>query len=150
MSKILNSMRLEFLSLKENLGLARVAVASFAAQSDFTLGDLEEIKVAVSEAVTNAIVHGYENRPVGLIRITCNLYPDGLEVIVSDEGKGMEDAGRALEPDKAPDTDQVGLGFVFMRSFMHEVEVETAPGKGTQVRMLRRLPQPLKACAQRN
>lgn len=150
MSKILNSMRLEFLSLKENLGLARVAVASFAAQLDFTLNDLEEIKVAVSEAVTNAIVHGYENKAIGLIRITCNLYSDALEIIVTDDGKGMEDVTRALEPGTAQNGEHVGLGFIFMRSFMNEVDVESTPGKGTNVRLVRRLPQPLKACAQQN
>jgi stage II sporulation protein AB (anti-sigma F factor) len=143
-------MRLEFLSLKENLGLARVAVASFAAQLDFTLTDLEEIKVAVSEAVTNAIIHGYDNRAIGLIRITGNLYEDGLEIIVSDEGKGMEDVKKALEPGQADDGERVGLGFIFMRSFMNEVEVTSELGKGTTVRLVRRLAQPLKACAEGN
>ena len=150
MSKILNTMRLEFLSLKENLGLARVAVASFASQLDFTLNDLEEIKVAVSEAVTNAIVHGYQNQALGLVRITCNLYPDALEILISDEGKGMEEVAAALDPARAREGDHVGLGFVFMRSFMNEVQVDSAPGRGTTVRLVRRLAQPLRAGARQN
>ncbi|MCR4420757.1 MAG: anti-sigma F factor [Clostridia bacterium] len=150
MSEIVNSMRLEFLSRKENLGLARVAVASFASQLDFTLNDLEEIKVAVSEAVTNAIVHGYENQAAGLVRIACNLYPDALEIIVNDEGKGMAEVAAALEPGRAAEGDHVGLGFIFMRSFMNEVQVDSAPGRGTTVRLVRRLGQPLQACARQN
>jgi len=145
-----NYLEMEFLSLPANVGVARVAVASFAAQLDFTLSDLEEIKVAVSEAVTNAIVHGYGNKAAGLVRITCNLYADALEIIVSDDGQGMADAARALEPGQGQDAEHLGLGFIFMRSFMNEVEVDSAPGKGTTVRLVRRLPQPLKACAQQN
>lgn len=146
MSEITNSMRLELLSMKQNLGVARVAVAAFASQLDFTLNDLEEIKVAVSEAVTNSIIHGYGGKPIGLIDITCNLYRDALEILVADEGRGMEDTSQAKEPAATSEEEQMGLGFVFMRSFMNEVEVHSSPGAGMQVRLVRRVsPGPLPA-----
>lgn len=136
MDKIANSMRLEFPSLADNVGLARVVVASFAAQLDFTLEELEEIKVAVSEAVTNAIVHGYQQKPVGLITITANRSDTWLEIVVSDNGKGMTQAEQILS---AGGREGQGLGFIFMQSLMDEVRVDSASGQGTAVTLVKRL-----------
>jgi stage II sporulation protein AB (anti-sigma F factor) len=133
-------MKLEFLSRPENVSLARVAIATFATEVDFNLSDLEEIKVAVSEAVSNAIVHGYEEKPTGTILVTANLYQDVLEIIVEDEGKGIADLTQALQPGGNADPERMGLGFVFMKSFMDEVDVWSELGQGTRVKLVKILP----------
>lgn len=130
-------MRLEVSSLPDNVGVARVAIASFASQLDFTLSEIDEIKVAVSEAVTNAVIHGYRDRP-GLIRITAMAREDKLEITVEDEGSGIPDVETARQPSFSTDPDRMGLGFVFMESFMDELEVASRPGEGTRVRMVKR------------
>lgn len=135
---IKNEMRLEFPSQPENVGLARVTVAAFAAQLDYTLADLEEIKVAVSEAVTNAIVHGYGG-PGGKVTVRAYLHDDALEVLVEDQGRGIDDVPRALEAGYSTDPERPGLGFVFMRSFMDRLEVDSEPGRGTRVAMYKLL-----------
>lgn len=139
---IKNQMKLEFWSRPENVGLARVTVAAFATQLDYTLADLEEIKVAVSEAVTNAIVHGYGGAGEGVVRIQAFLHDDGLEVVVEDEGSGISDVTRALEPGYSTDPERPGLGFVFMQSFMDRLGVDSTPGRGTRVAMYKVLPRP--------
>ncbi|MBC7343472.1 MAG: anti-sigma F factor [Clostridia bacterium] len=132
--QVCNSMRLEFLSQPENIGLARIAVAAFAAQIDMTLDELEEIKVAISEAVTNAIVHGYQGQPDALVRIEATRYVDRLVFVVQDFGKGMPQThGQDL------DSGHLGLGFMFMKSFMDHVEVDSREGEGTTVRLIKRL-----------
>lgn len=138
--KVINQLKMEFPSLPENVSFARVAVASFASQLDFTIHDLEEIKVAVSEAVANAIVHGYGNTPGGLIRISVKLSGEALEVQVEDQGKGIEDVKKALEPTYSSDPERMGLGFVFMQAFMDYLHVESAPGKGTRITMVKNVP----------
>ncbi|TDA64078.1 MAG: anti-sigma F factor [Clostridia bacterium] len=135
MATIVNSMKLEFPSRAENLGMARVAVAAFASQLEFTLEELEEIKVAVSEAVTNAIVHGYDNR-AGLVWIVASRSQEHLEIVIRDEGKGMADVERILAV--GLEGVEPGLGFMFMKSFMDEVRVDSEPGKGTAVIMIKR------------
>lgn len=95
--QLMNQMRLEFLSIPANVAFARVAVAAFASQLDFTLADLEEIKVAVSEAVGNAIIHGYGHVPDRLVRVYAALTQDTLELRIEDEGRGIEDIEKALE-----------------------------------------------------
>lgn len=130
-----NRFRLEILSRPENVGLARVAVSAFAAQLDPTVEELEEVKGAVSEAVSNAIVHGYQGRPDGVVVVEAFLNGDTLEVHVEDRGKGIEDVARALEPEYTTDPQRLGLGFNFMRFWMDEVEVESRPGEGTRVIM---------------
>jgi len=135
-----NKMRLEFLSLPENVGLARVAVAAFVAGRDLQVNELEEIKVAVSEAVTNSIIHGYKGKTDGVISVTALLYDRLLEVVVEDQGKGMSDPQQAMQPAVSTDPERVGLGFMFMKSFMDEVDVWSEPGRGTRVKMVKVLP----------
>jgi len=137
---IRNQMRLEFLSCSENVGLARVAVTSFASGVDFNLSDLEEIKVAVSEAVSNAVIHGYEGRKTEIVRLSASLTDEALEIVVEDDGKGILDVEQAMLPGTGSDPERLGLGFVFMKSFMDEVEVRTEVGKGTGVKLLKSLP----------
>lgn len=138
----LNSMKLDIQSLPENIALARIAVAAFASQVDMTVDELEEIKVAVSEAVSNAIIHGYENRKKEFIEIEAIHFDEYFQFTVTDYGKGIEDLEQALQPAYSTDEERMGLGFVFMQSFMDEVKVETKPGKGTKVILIKRL-QPL-------
>lgn len=138
--KLRNQVKLEFLSCSENVGLARVVAATFAAGLDFNLNELEEIKVAVSEAVSNAIIHGYEGDPAKLVTLEANLYDDMLEIIVEDKGKGIENLEEALKPGFSTDPERMGLGFVFMRSFMDGLDVWTEVGKGTRVKLKKILP----------
>ncbi len=138
---IINQMELRFLSLPENEGFARVAVSAFAVQLNPTLDVLADIKTAVSEAVTNAIVHGYEDE-TGLVVITAALRDDGiLEVSVTDTGKGIEDISRAMQPffTTQPEKERSGMGFSVMQTFMDRVTVESVSGRGTPVRMQKRL-----------
>lgn len=139
--EIINQMELRFLSLPENEAFARVAVSAFAVQLNPTLDVLADIKTAVSEAVTNAIVHGYE-KETGIIEITSMLHADGmLEVSVSDTGKGIEDVERAMQPffTTQPEKERSGMGFSVMQTFMDGVAVDSVPGRGTTVRMKKRL-----------
>lgn len=134
MDKIVkNRIILDFLSKGENIALSRVTIAALASQLELTLNDLEEIKVATSEAVSNAIIHGYGNRIDGMVRVTGTLYEDELVIEVIDEGVGIADIKQALQPSFSTDPERMGLGFVFMRSFMDEVEVESEVNKGTRV-----------------
>jgi len=130
-----NLAKLEFKSLPANVAFARVTVATFASQLDFALNDLEEIKVAVSEAVANAIIHGYNNQPEGIIGLTMTIKDTTLELRVEDSGKGIADIKKAMQPSYSTDPERMGLGFVFMQSFMDSLHVESFPGKGTVVVM---------------
>ena len=129
-----NHMRLEVESSSENEEFARVTVAVFASRSDPTLEEINDIKTAVSEAVTNCIIHGYENGP-GKIWIEAELKERLLTVQIRDEGKGIPDVKRAMEPMYTTDEsgERSGMGFSFMEAFMDSVEVESAPGAGTTV-----------------
>ncbi|HEX6970895.1 MAG TPA: anti-sigma F factor [Limnochordia bacterium] len=130
-----NQMRLEFVSRPANVEFARAAVASFAAQLPFTLDELEEIRIAVSEAVTNAVVHGYENGP-GVIAVEARLRGGRLELEVTDTGRGIQDVAWAMQPTHTTDPgERMGLGLVFIAQFMEDVGVESLPGRGTRVRM---------------
>ena len=128
-----NYIRLEFFSLPENVALARVLIASLVAQLDITLNDLEEIKVAVSEAVSNAIIHGYQNKTDGLVIVEAKIKGGMLEIIINDSGIGIEDIEKAMAPTYSTDPDRMGLGFVFMKSFMDNVQVFSEVNKGTKV-----------------
>jgi len=136
-SKVINFMNMEFLSVPENVGLSRVVVASFAAQLDMTVNDMEEMKVATSEAVSNCIIHGYNNQPIGKVWLSVTLFDNRLEIVVKDEGVGIEDIEQAMEPAYSTDPERMGLGFVFMKSFMDKVEVESEVGKGTTVKLIK-------------
>lgn len=143
--RVVNYMQMEFLSLPENVSLSRVAVASFAAQLDLTLNDMEELKIATSEAVSNAIIHGYNNKPIGKVWVSVTHYETELVIIVRDEGVGIEDVERAMEAAYSTDPDRMGLGFVFMKSFMDDVKVDSEPGKGTTVKMVKKIIKPKKS-----
>ncbi len=135
-----NQMKLELLSMPKNVKLARVAVAAFASELDYNVSDLEEIKVAVSEAVSNAIIHGYENQTDGIFTLTVTLFENSLEIVIEDQGKGIQDLKSALEPSPGTDPERMGLGFTFMRSFMDGLDVESEVGRGTKVIMHKNLP----------
>ncbi len=133
-----NYVRFEFKSLPENVSFARSCVAAFAAQLDLTLEDIEEIKVVVSEAVSNSIIHAYNNSCSGKIVLLVSIMDDqSLEIIVEDHGKGIDDIDKAMEPAFTSDNSRTGLGFTFMKSFMDEMEVFSRPGEGTTVRLKR-------------
>lgn len=127
------------MSVADNVALARVMVAAFAAQEEMTLTDLEEIKVAVSEAVSNSIIHGYDNDPNGVVILTAKLVDHALEIVVEDRGKGIADIEQAIQPSFSTDPDRMGLGFAFMQSLMDDFTVESHVGEGTRVFMVRKV-----------
>jgi stage II sporulation protein AB (anti-sigma F factor) len=131
-----NYMRLQFASKSENESFARVAIAAFVAQLDPTVEELTELKTAVSEAVTNAIIHGYENEP-GEVRMECSIENGVVEVIIEDDGKGIENIELAREPmyTSKPELERSGMGITIMENFVDELEIESQPGLGTRVRM---------------
>ena len=131
-------MKLVFPSSSENVGVARVAAAAFATRADLTLSDLEEIKVAISEAVSNAVIHGYKDT-VGEIEVILSLTDGVLEFEVRDEGRGIADIALARQPSYSSDPERMGLGFVFMESFMDALTVESEVGRGTRIRMVKRV-----------
>ena len=136
-----NQMTLEFLSLPENEGFARVAVSAFAVQMDPTIDILADIKTAVSEAVTNAIVHGYGDR-VGPVVLRAEIGENGLiRIAVEDQGRGIEDIEQAMQPffTTQPEKERSGMGFSVMQTFLDTVHVESAPGRGTVVTMEKQL-----------
>ncbi len=138
--QVKNRMQLSFPSLSQNESFARQAVAAFALQvGDWTLVELDEIMTAVSEAVTNAIIHAYDDE-IGEVRIHASiLQGDGIEIVVEDDGIGIEDVAQAMEPMFTTKSQQerTGMGFSFMESFMHELTVTSAPQQGTSVRMVK-------------
>ncbi|MCI5943496.1 MAG: anti-sigma F factor [Eubacterium sp.] len=135
-----NKMELTFISLPENERIGRTMAAAFAAMINPTLEELSDFKTAVSEAVTNAIIHAY---PEGRGEIKMSLERKGREftVIVSDEGKGMENVRKSMEPlyTTLPEQERSGMGFTFMEAFTDKLEVESRPGHGTIVRMTKKM-----------
>ena len=136
MMKNTNEMELVFDSRPVNEGFARVSVAAFMTQLNPTLEEVSDVKTAVSEAVTNALIHGYDGK-VKKIMIRCWIEGQTLYVEIRDEGKGIENVEKAMEPlfTTRPDLDRSGMGFAFMEAFMDNVYVESELGKGTLVRM---------------
>lgn len=130
------SVYLEFESRSHNEQFARVVAAVFAARLDPTVEEVEDLKTAVSEAVTNAIIHGYEKEE-GVVHMKLTIRGRELSVEVRDEGVGIADIKKAMEPlyTSKPSRERSGMGFSFMEAFMDEVTVESEPGKGTTVRM---------------
>lgn len=126
-------------ALAENVGLCRLVAAAFAAQWPFTVADLDEIKVAVSEAVTNAVVHAYPQGG-GVVRLTGRARNGVLELVVEDRGVGIADLDAARTPRSTTDPERLGLGFAFMESLMDELVVESRVGQGTTVRLRRNIP----------
>ena len=136
-----NYFTISFPANSRNESFARVVVAAFAAQLDPTLEELNEIKTAVSEAVTNAIIHGYRDRG-GQVVIPCSLRQDNsLEVIVKDTGVGIDNLEQAREPlyTSRPDLERSGMGFTVMEEFMDSVSIQTQPGQGTSVTMTKKI-----------
>ena len=135
-----NEMKLEFISKSSNEAFARVAVAAFAAQLDPTIEELADIKTAVSEAVTNSIIHGYEDKQ-GIIKIVCKLRENEIIIEISDTGKGIEDIEAAKEPlyTTKPNLERSGMGFTIMESFMDSMEIESIVGLGTKVTMSKKI-----------
>ena len=131
-----NEMTIIFDSRPENEGLARVAAAAFCTQLNPTLEEVADLKTAVSEAVTNCIIHGYQGE-VHKIRMKCVRKERTIYLDIEDDGIGIADVEKAMEPlyTTRADQDRSGMGFTFMEAFMDQVEVESEPGKGTTVKM---------------
>lgn len=131
-----NSMKLQFDSKSQNEGFARVAVAAFISQLDPTLEELSDVKTAVSEAVTNAIIHGYEHKE-GIVYINCSIINNSVTLEVYDKGKGIEDINKAMEPlyTSKPELERSGMGFTVMEAFMDELQVDSELGQGTKIWM---------------
>ena len=131
-----NEMKLEIISKSNNEAFARVTVAAFASQLDPTIEELADIKTAVSEAVTNCIIHAYEEKE-GIIKIVCKLYDHSIEIEISDKGKGIEDIEEARKPlyTSKPNLERSGMGFTIMESFMDDTKIESVVGLGTKITM---------------
>ena len=131
-----NEMKIEFLSKSSNEAFARISVAAFIAQLDPTLEELADIKTAVSEAVTNSIIHGYEEQD-GIIKLICKIRENEVFIEISDSGKGIENVEIAKQPlyTTKSNMERSGMGFTIMESFMDHVEVESMLGIGTKVAM---------------
>ncbi len=151
-----NEMNIEFDAISENESLARMAVAAFAMNLNPTLEEISDIKTAVSEAVTNAIIHGYgnlrgyERHPYqktkedvneGKVYMHCRIVGDILFIEVMDKGEGIEDVEKAMEPlyTTKPELDRSGMGFAFMEAFMDDLEVESQKGIGTKIHMIKKI-----------
>lgn len=131
-----NEMKIEFISNPNNEALARISVASFVASLDPTIEEISDIKTAVSEAVTNSIIHGYENTK-GLVTIRARIIHNIIEIEVIDNGKGIEDIEKAKEAlyTTKPELERSGMGFTIMENFMDEMQVKSTVGAGTTVFM---------------
>lgn len=131
-----NSMKIEFISKSENERFARVAVAAFVAQLDPTIDELTDVKTAVSEAVTNSIIHGYENNE-GIVKINSYIKGKELILVIEDTGVGIDDIKLAMQPlyTSRPDLERSGMGFTVMGTFMDSLEIQSEKNKGTRVTM---------------
>ncbi|UVI32334.1 anti-sigma F factor [Paenibacillus spongiae] len=136
-----NEMRLTFSARSENEAFARVAVAAFVSQLDPTMEELNDLKTVVSEAVTNAIIHGYESDPGGMVTIEAMIEGDTITLIVKDNGSGIEDLELARQPlfTSKPEMERSGMGFTIMENFMDGFDVSSEPGKGTSIAMTKRI-----------
>jgi len=135
-----NLMCLEFPAKSENESFARMTAAAFVATANPTAPELAEIKTAVSEAVTNAIIHGYENCE-GIVKMEGRIAGKRVEFSVTDEGWGIEDVDKARTPlyTGKPELERSGMGFSIMESFMDQVEIESSPGVGTRIKLIKNL-----------
>ena len=135
-----NEMNLEFISKSSNESFARITIAAFAAQLDPTIEELADIKTAVSEAVTNCIIHAYENR-IGIVKMSAKLKDNEVIIEISDHGKGIENIEMAKEPlyTTKPNLERSGMGFTIMESFMDSMEIESVVGLGTKVTMRKKI-----------
>lgn len=136
-----NQMNMRFSALSQNESFARVSVAAFISQLDVTMEELEEIKTVVSEGVTNAIIHAYDENPEGVVSISVTLMDGTVELVIEDKGKGIADVEEAMQPlyTSKPELERSGMGFTIMENFMDSIEVMTAVGKGTRIQLTKRL-----------
>ncbi|MCM3599711.1 anti-sigma F factor [Robertmurraya korlensis] len=136
-----NEMQLQFTALSQNESFARVTVAAFVAQLDPTMDELTEIKTVVSEAVTNAIIHGYNNDPSGTVFISVKIEDSFIELEIRDEGSGILDIEEARQPlfTTKPELERSGMGFTIMENFMDEIDVHSELGIGTTIRLRKHL-----------
>ena len=139
-SEFENEMKLEFVSKSSNEAFARITVAAFASQLDPTIEELADIKTAVSEAVTNCIIHGYDNRQ-GIVKVIAKLKENEIIIEISDKGKGIENIEIAKEPlyTTKPNLERSGMGFTIMESFMDSMEIESIVGLGTKITMSKKI-----------
>lgn len=137
-----NEMKIEFLSKSKNEAFARIAVAAFIAQLDPTVEEVADIKTAVSEAVTNAIIHGYEEK-IGIVKLICKIAQNEVFIEISDSGKGIENIEEAKQPlfTTKSNLERSGMGFTIMESFMDSMEVQSIVGLGTKIIMTKTIGQ---------
>lgn len=135
-----NEMEVSFLSVPENEAFARVVIAAFAVQLSPTVAEIADVKTAVSEAVTNAIVHGYEGTR-GMVTMRAIIDGSAIAIEIIDRGKGIPNVKQAMEPffTTHPEQERSGMGFAVMQTFMDEVDVQSTPGSGTSVRLRKRI-----------
>lgn len=136
-----NEMQIFFSSRSINEAFARVSISAFVSQLDPTVEELYDIKMAVSEAVTNAIIHGYQGKTSGVVSLSCHYEGKKIEIEIKDEGKGIRDVDEAMTPlyTTSLEEERAGLGFTVMQEMMDEVEVCSRPGVGTTVKMIKTL-----------
>lgn len=134
-----NYLEMKFLSIPENVSFSRSTVSAFCLALDPSVEELNDVKTAVSEAVTNSIVHGYENRKTEIIEITAKYEKNSVEILIVDHGVGIPDVKRAMEPffTTKPNEERSGMGFTIMQTFMDEVAVDSKDGE-TRVKLLKR------------
>lgn len=139
-----NVMEVKFLAKSENESLARVISASFAAKLDPTLDELADIKTAVSEAVTNAIIHGYDEDDTKFVYMRCENNEDTIKIVIEDRGNGIDDVKMAMQPlyTSKPELERSGMGFTVMESFMDYVAVCSIKGEGTKIVMTKKINSP--------
>ncbi|MEG0296374.1 MAG: anti-sigma F factor [Clostridium sp.] len=132
-----NKISIEFLSLSQNEAFARVAIAAFVAQLDPTIEEITDVKTAVSEAVTNSIIHGYENKKEGIIKVEASIENNNVTIVINDKGRGISDIEQAREPlyTSRPDLERSGMGFTVMETFMDSIEIDSKDGLGTTIVM---------------
>jgi stage II sporulation protein AB (anti-sigma F factor) len=136
-----NEMHLQFSALSQNESFARVTVAAFITQLDPTMDELTEIKTVVSEAVTNAIIHGYENNPNGIVYISVVLDENTVQLTIRDEGMGIQDVEEARQPlfTTKPELERSGMGFTIMENFMDDFDIDSHETRGTTIRLTKHL-----------
>lgn len=139
-----NVCEMDFLAVSENEALARMVVSVMLVPLNPTMDELADIKTAVSEAVTNAIIHGYHQDAVGMVHMRCELEGNLMTIVISDQGVGIENIEQAMEPlyTSKPELERSGMGFSFMEAFMESLLVESAPGKGTTITMTKHIALP--------
>ena len=139
-----NILEVKFSAKSENESLSRVIVASVAAKLDPTLDELSDIKMAVSEAVTNSIIHGYDEDESKFVYLRCELKDRTIKVVIEDRGNGIEDVKQAMQPmyTSKPELERSGMGFSFMESFMDSLDVVSIKGEGTKVVMTKTIELP--------